>query len=238
MPDKDASVLITGASRGIGRTIAIGFARHSDRPLILLARTEEGLNQTRSLCKQEGAKNVKILVCDAAQESDVQSLVLDEVPAPGILINNAGNFLLKPLEQTTGKEMEEQLRHNLLTAVNVTRRFLPGIKNKDHGLIVNICSTASVRGYSDIGTYSTAKHALLGYTRSLRKELMDWNIAVTAVNLGQTQSSSWEASDMDPDRLIDPEDLAMLLVTLSRMSGRTVVDEILITPQNGEAPRM
>lgn len=235
----DASVLITGASRGIGQDIAIYFAKKTNRPLILLARNKNDLRSTKERCEEYGAGHILVLPCNAADEAAVNSLAIPEdFPPSGIIINNAGAFLLKPLEQTSGKEMENQLKTNLLTAFNVTKRFLPLMKKLDRGLIINICSTASLRGFDDSGAYTASKHALLGFTRSLREELMEKNIAVTAVNLGQTQSTSWEESGIDPELLIDPKDVADLLVFLSSLSPRTVVEEIIIKPQHGRVPPM
>lgn len=239
MSFSDSSVLITGASRGLGRVIALRFAEEADRPLLLLARDNEDLQETKELCKEKGASRITLFPCDASDEAAVNSLIIpDGFPVPGIIVNNAGGFLLKPLEQTGSKEMEAQLRVNLLTAFNVTKRFLPAIKKLDRGLIVNICSTASLQGFGESGAYTTSKHALLGFTRSLRKELMDKKIAVTAINLGQTQSTSWEGSDVDPDLLVDPRDVAELLVVLSRLSSRSVVEEIILRPQHGWVPPM
>ena len=232
-----SSVIITGASRGIGSVIARTFAAKTDRPLFLLARDKEGLEKTRLSCHETGGKFVEWTSCDAGDKAKVRALSLpDNFPPPGILVNNAGSFLLKPLERTTAEDLEGQLRTNLLTAFNVTTRFLPEMMELERGLIVNICSIASLQGFADSGAYTASKHGLLGYTRSLRKALMDKNIAVTAINLGQTQSTSWEGSDMDPGLLIDPADIADLILTLSQMSPRTVVEEVILSPQHGQVP--
>ena len=83
-----------------------------------------------------------------------------------------------------------------------------------------------------------SKHALLGYTRSLRQELLDTNIAVSAINLGQTFSTSWEGVEIDPQVLIDPEDVGKLILGLSHLSPRSVAEEIILMPQGGETSPM
>jgi len=148
-------------------------------------------------------------------------------------VNNAGSYLYKKLEDTTNDEFQNQIDINLFTAVNVVQRFLPALKTLDRALIVNICSVASLKGYGDSGAYSAAKHAVLGYTRSLREELIESNIGVTAINLGQTHSTSWAESDMSPAKLIDPIDVANLIVAISKISPQSVVEEISIQPQHG-----
>lgn len=234
-----ASVVITGASQGIGRHIALKFAKETQRTLILIARSETGLRETRDLIKQTAGNRVVTVPCDASDISDVNSFSLnEEIPKPAIIINNAGNFLLKPLYQTTSREFHEQLEANLFTAVNITNRFLPQIKKRSRGLIINICSVSALHGLPESGAYSSAKHALLGYTRSLREELKSTDIGVTAVILGQTESPSWEGSEIDRDLLIDPKDVGSVIVDITTLTSRTVVEEILIQPQHGRVPPM
>lgn len=239
MSYKESSVLITGASRGIGRSIAITFAASTRRPLLLLARNKNNLEETKRLCEEAGSERVEILICDATRMEDVLNLnIPDEFPEPGILINNAGSYLYKSLAETTDEEFRYQIETNLFAAVHIVKRFLPDLRKLDRALIVNICSVGALRGLSDSGAYSSSKHALLGYTRSLREELKITDIGVTAVNLGQTHSTSWDASDMSPERLINPTDVANLLVTISELSPRSVVEEITIQPQHGKVPPM
>ena len=237
MSYKESSVLITGASQGIGRSIAITFAASTRRPLLLLARNEKNLEETKLLCDEAGSERVEILVCDATNMENVLNLhIPDGFPDPGIIINNAGSYLYKSLSETSDEEFRHQMETNLFTAVHIVKRFLPDLRKADRALIINICSVGSLRGFSDSGAYSSSKHALLGYTRSLREELKKTDIGVTAVNLGQTHSTSWDASDMSPERLINPTDLATLLVTISEFSPRSVIEEILIQPQHGRVP--
>jgi len=236
---KVSSVLITGASQGIGRSIAITFAASTNRPLLLLARNEQKLNETKELCEKAGASSVAVLPCDATSSDDLKKLVIpDDLPHPGIIINNAGSYLYKTLSDTSHDEFQNQINLNLFTAVNVVNRFLKGMAELDRALIVNICSVGALQGLAESGAYSSAKHALLGYTRSLRNELKDTNIGVTAINLGQTHSPSWEESTMSPDRLINPSDVAALIVQMSSLSPRSVVEEITIQPQHGRVAPM
>lgn len=233
------SVVITGASRGIGRRIAVGFARETDYALLLTARSKSGLKDTKALCADAGDNKVTVIACDAADARAVDNIQLpDHFSTPKFVINNAGSFLLKTLEKTSHEEFAGQIESNLYSAVNITNRFLDDLKRKSWGLIVNICSAGAIEGLKDSGAYSASKHALLGYTRSLRQELMDTEVGVTAVNLGQTQSTSWEGSLVDRDLLIDPDDVAEIILNLTRLSPRTVVEEILVKPQHGRVPPM
>ncbi len=239
MSFESSSIIITGASRGIGRSIATVFAERTDHPLVLIARSKEGLEETGQLCQEAGAAKVAVIPCDLTREKDTAKLSLPEsFPKPGIIINNAGSYLFKRLEETESDEFLEQIKTNLFSAVYVINRFLDDLKSLERALIVNICSVGALEGLKESGAYASSKHALLGYTRSLRKELMQSNIAVTAINLGQTKSTSWESSDVNPLLLIDPDDIAKLLVTLTELSPRTVADEIILKPQHGRVPPM
>ncbi len=236
---KDHSVVITGASRGIGRRIAQAFAKNTNYALLLMARTKSDLQDTQTLCQNIGDNRVDAVACDISDQKSVQKLKLPEgFPTPKIIINNAGSFLLKKLEKTTHEDFTQQIQANLYSAVNITQHFLGALKAKSHALIINICSVGAIEGLEDSGAYSASKHALLGYTRSLRKELLDTEIGVTAINLGQTQSTSWEGSLIDRDLLIDPDDVAKIILNLTQLSPRTVVEEILVKPQHGRVPPM
>lgn len=206
---------------------------------MLLARNKKNLKETKCLCEQAGAEQVEILVCDATNMENVLNLKIPEsVPDPGIIINNAGSYLYKSLSETSDEEFRHQVETNLFAAVHIVKRFLPELRKADRALIINICSVGALRGFGDSGAYSSSKHALLGYTRSLREELKKTDIAVSAINLGQTHSTSWDESDMSPERLINPTDVAKLLVTISELSPRSVVEEIIIQPQHGRVPPM
>ncbi|TYP95368.1 Short-chain dehydrogenase [Fodinibius salinus] len=237
--DHKHSVIITGASRGIGRRIAQAFARETDYALVLVARTKSDLKDTKTLCGNIGDNEITILPLDASDPKSTKSITLpDEFPTPKIIINNAGSYLLKTLEKTSHQEFNEQIQANLFSAVNMTNCFLDDLKQKSHSFIINICSVGATEGLKDSGAYSASKHALLGYTRSLRQELMETKVGVTAINLGQTQSTSWEGSLIDRDLLIDPDDVAKIILNLILLSPRTVVEEILVKPQHGRVPPM
>lgn len=239
MNEQNNSVVITGASRGIGRQIALAFSRQTNHPLVLIARTEKDLIDTKQQCREEGDHAIAVIACDLTDPKAVQGIALPEgFPEPGIIINNAGSYLLKPLSDTTTEEFHKQVEVNLYSAVYVTNRFLSALYDKPYALVVNICSEGALKGLDDSGAYSASKHGLLGYTRSLRQELLDTGIGVTAINLGQTQSTSWKDSSISGDRLIDPGDVAEVIITLSRLSPRTVVEEILVKPQHGRVPPM
>lgn len=231
------SVIITGGSKGIGLSIAKIFAERTSRPIVLVARNVKDLEDAQQQCLKWGAKQVDIISVDLTSEEAVSAIDFKAFD-PGIVVNNAGVFLFKPLSETSAEEFDKQYRLNTFSTFNFTRSVLPVLEKQERGLVVNICSQASLKGYGASGAYTMSKHALLGYTRSLRQELMNSKIAVTAINLGQTYSTSWKDVDIDPKKLIDPEDVGKLIVSLSELSAQSVAEEINLMPQGGEVNPM
>lgn len=234
MKFQETAVVISGGSKGIGLSIAKVFARETTHPIVLIARNLQQLEEARTICEREGATDVHIISADLTDLDTVKDITLPDTINPGILVNNTGWFLFKKLEDTSVEEFDTQYKLNTATAFNLTKRFLPEIRKQERGLVVNICSRASLYGYGESGAYAMSKHALLGYTRSLRSELMNSKIAVTALNLGQTYSTSWEGSGVDPSKLIHPEDVGQIIIGLSKLSPQSVVEEMVIMPQGGE----
>lgn len=237
MSFEDSTVLITGGSKGIGLEIAKVFAANSNHPILLVARNESDLLSAKSDLENLGAKKVNILSLDLSDSVAIKKANFESYNI-AILINNAGSYLYNLLENTSIEQFESQFKINTLSAFALTQEILPSLRKKERALIVNICSQASLRGYADSGAYTMSKHALLGYTRSLRKELYSTNIAVSAINLGQTFSDSWKGIDVDVEKLINPVDVGQIILSLSKLSKRTVAEEINIMPQGGEIPPM
>ena len=237
MAFENASVIITGASRGIGLSIARVFACKTTRRLVLVARDYDALKDAKVELLKEGAKGVEVFVADLTDPKSLDEMDFESLN-PGILINNAGIYLYKTLAGTSVDEFVKQFQVNTQAAFNLTQKMLPVLQKQERGLIVNISSQAALKGFADSGAYAMSKHALLGYTRSLRQELMYSNIAVSAINLGQTYSTSWEGVDVDPQNLIDPEDVGRLILSLSELTPRTVAEEIILQPQGGQVNPM
>jgi short-subunit dehydrogenase len=235
IPFTKSAIVITGASRGIGRQIALRFSEKTEHALLLLGRDQEALDNVRNECLQRGCSLAETVVCDLTNPDEVENLSIPgRLPEIGGLINNAGNFIIKKLQETTPQEFLSLWELNARGPFLITQKFLPFIKQQERGVIVNISSLSGLKGQSHSGAYASSKHALLGFTRSLRLELLKTNIAVTAINLGQTMSTSWEGIDVDPNDLIDPVDIADLIITITQFSPRTVAEEIILRPQKGD----
>ncbi len=235
MIDPGHAIVITGASQGIGRYAAVEFARLKPHPLILIARNRQGLDETARLCREAGSEEVHIIPCDLSSISSVQRLTEQEgFNRIAVLFNNAGYFLQKPVLESDAQDYFSQIESNTLSAINITRALLPQLERMPESRIIFTNSVTVQRGQARCGAYSVSKQALNGYIESLREALYDSSIAVTSLTLGQTWSTSWKGSGVDPKRLADPADIGKMLAFLCDVSKQSCVEEIVIRPQKGD----
>ena len=230
------TILITGASQGIGRAVAEAFATVPDARLALVARSEERLHETCDLARGRGAE-AHAFPCDVANEAAVEEMaraVCASLGAPDVLVNNAGMFETGPLVDITVADFERQVTVNLTSAFMVTRGVLREMLNRGSGHIFYMASVASLRAYPGAVAYCAAKHGVLGLARALREETRAHGLRVTAVLPGATWTPSWHGSNVPPERIMPPEDVARAILDVWRLSDRTVVEELLLRPQEGD----
>ncbi len=230
-------VVVTGGSQGIGRAIVSRFAaegfdiatcsRHA-ADLEVLKTQVESMNQGANIFTHEADMSVREQVVRFADF--VRSL---NTP-PDVLINNAGYFV--PGEITTEPEgnLESMINANLYSAYHLTRELAPIMKNERAGHIFNMCSIASITAYKNGGSYAISKAALLGFSRCLRQELMEYRIRVTAVIPGATNTRSWAGAGLPDDRFIKADDIASVVYAAYALSPNSVVEEIVVRPQEGD----
>jgi len=231
-------VLITGAGRGIGAAVAAAFAESfgAEARLALLARSGDELDETAARCRALGAEATPF-VCDVTDDAAVEAVaaeVAGRLGVPDVLVNNAGAFQPGGVLDMTPASFRADVEVNLTSAFLVTRAFLPGMVARGSGDVVFTASVASVQGYPRGVAYGAAKHGLLGLARSLRQEVKAHGLRVMALLPGATYTDSWAASGLPEERFMPPEDLAALVVALHRLSGRTVVEEVLMRPLLGD----
>ena len=230
------TVVITGASQGIGAALAKTFAAESDARLVLLARNVERLEAVAIACRTLGAETL-VLPCDVTQEEAVTQAVqtaLDQWGAPDVLINNAGLFVPSTIEDTSAKMFREQVAVNLTSAFLVTRAFLPALRKAGRGHVFFMGSVASIKAYAGGAAYAAAKHGLLGLARGLREETQTDGLRVTTLLPGATLTPSWDGVDLPESRFMPASDIAQALLGCYHLSDRTVVEELLIRPQLGD----
>ena len=231
------NVVITGASRGIGKAIARIFALNG-ADLYLTSRSESALLATMEELRTE-FPNVTIngLAMDLAEKQQAQLFgqwVLKEAGEVDVLVNNAGTFTPGNISDEPEGALEATINLNLYSAYHLTRTLLPRMTEAGSGHIFNICSIASLAAYPGGGAYSISKFALLGFSKNLRRELMPHGIKVTAILPGAVYTDSWKGSGVAPERIMEAEDIARLIFTATQLSPQAVPEEIVVRPQLGD----
>ena len=186
---QDRTVVVTGASRGIGRSIALRFAEEGAR-VAVVARTAAALEETAKQAVELGGKSLAI-PADITSPGAAEECVAAAEKAFGpvdILVNNAGVFIWRPFLQLTPEEWDLVLLTNLTGAANFCRAVLPGMVERRRGRIVNVSSIHGVRGDANLAAHSAAKFGLIGLTQSLAREFREHNIAVNAVCPGTVEN--------------------------------------------------
>ncbi len=230
------TVVITGASQGIGAALADAFAGEPEARLALVARSQEKLEAVAAGCRAQGAE-ADIFVCDVTDDDAVHlaaGTILARWGAPDVLVNNAGLFRPGSTLETPPAQFRAQVAANLTSAFVVTQAFLPPMVARRRGHLFFLGSVASLQGYPSGVAYCAAKHGVLGLARVVREETKAHGLRVTTLLPGATFTPSWEGVDLPEERFMPAEDVARVAVDIYRLSSRSVVEEILLRPQLGD----
>ncbi|HET9430894.1 MAG TPA: SDR family oxidoreductase [Chitinophagaceae bacterium] len=235
------NIVITGASRGIGKAVAEIFAANGHN-LYLSSRSDVALfKTTEELSKKYPSVVIKAKPFDLSIKERAQqfgSWCLQQA-VPDILVNNAGLFEPGSVFNEPDGVLESQIATNLYSAYHVTRRVVPKMIESTQldGLprhVFNMCSIASLDAYPNGGAYSISKFALYGFSKNLRNELKEFGIKVTAVLPGAVMTDSWEGFDNSTNRIMETTDVAKMIYAASQLSLQACVEDIIIRPQLGD----
>ena len=191
--------LVTGASRGIGAAIALELARAGTR-LTIVARDAEALAATAPGLRAAGAPDVEASACDVSDPGAVAQLVEAAARRFGpvaIAINNAGGAQSAPFARTDAQLWRRMFELNVDSVFTVCRAVLPDMRAAGWGRIVNIASTAGLKGYAYVSAYVAAKHAVVGLTRALALELAKSGVTINAICPGYTDTPMLAAAIKD-----------------------------------------
>ena len=230
------TILITGASRGLGKAAAEVFAA-AGHSLLLSARNEVALYHTlEAQLLQFPRTAIKAKAFDISLKQEAQQLAAWALASGGVdvLINNAGSFVPGNVHDEPDNALENMMNTNLFGAYHLTRSLLPHMMARKSGHIFNLCSIASLQAYPNGGAYSISKFALLGFSKNLREEMKPFNIKVTAVIPGAVYTDSWAGSGVSPDRIMIPGDVAAMIYAASQLSPQACVEDIVLRPQPGD----
>ena len=227
--------LITGASRGIGKTIAIGLAKEGYKT-ILIARSEEKLNSVKKeIDKVLGGReeqNAEIYAVDITDYKSVQKII-EEVIAKheriDVLVNNAGIWR----DGTTDlpvEEYKELLDVNLVAPYVIFQAVIPQMKKQESGYIFVISSRAGTYGFLHSGSYVSSKFGINGLSESMYRQLAEHNVKVTSLNPSyvNTDMAQQVGPNIGPDEMVQPEDIMKTINWLLSLSGPVFIKNVIL----------
>ena len=217
---QDRVVLVTGAGRGIGRSIALRFAEEGAR-VALVARTPAELERTAEQVAALGARAL-VIPGDITAAGDAERAVEraeSEIGPIDVMVNNAGMFLWRPFLKLTPADWDRVIATNLTATANFCRAVLPGMVERGRGRIVNVSSVHGLRGDANLTAHSAAKFGIIGLTQSLAREFRAHNIAVNAVCPGAVDNKTDETAEVDRSSPLSqklwPRDVARTVLFLA-----------------------
>ncbi len=219
--------MVTGANRGIGKAIALGFLQ-AGWTVVALARTAESLDALR---REAGplAGRIRPMACDLSDPAQLEGAaqaLADADPVPGVLVNNAGITVSAPLNRTSNEDLQRVLQVNTVAPFLLCRALIPRMAEAGGGRVVNIGSIASLKGIRYTSAYCASKHALLGMTRALAIEWGKRGVTVNTVCPGWTETDMFSrALEAVVRKTGRSEDEARAAVLANNPMGRAVAPE-------------
>lgn len=223
------NAIITGAGKGLGKAIAIALAAEGVN-LGLLGRTEKDLINLAEELKQYNIK-ASTIVADVSDMDAVNvgvAKLKQHLGAIDILINNAGVGAFGKFMELEPSKWKEIIEINLLGVYYVTRAVLPEMIERQTGDIVNVSSTAGKNGAAVTSAYSASKFGLIGLSESLMQEVRKHNIRVSTMlpsTVATDMAIDLKLTDGNPEKVMQPEDFAELLIAQLKLNRRVFVKE-------------
>lgn len=224
-------VLITGASRGVGRAAAEAFLR-AGAQVIATGRDPDAMAETHAALKSIGGA-FRIVPLEVTDERAVTELI-GSMDRLDVLVNNAGIARFKPFLETTTDELRQVIDINVIGAFIVMRESVRKMVTHGGGDVINIASDAALRGIANMAPYVASKHAVLGMGRAARLEMRRHGVRVVTVCPGPINTEILGAPGSD--KAIDPVDLAQTLVHIASLRGGMEIQELLIEPTQIDMP--
>jgi short-subunit dehydrogenase len=225
------NIIITGASSGLGEKIAYEVAKNGGRP-ILIARRIEQLRTISEAIERQYSVTCPYFQLDIQKIEEIEEImqrIADEVGSIHVLINNAGFGVFDHVVDINLDEMKSMFELNVFGLIVATKAVLPRMLENNEGHIINVASQAGKLATPKSSVYAATKHAVLGFTNSLRMELMKTNIHVTAVNPGPIRTKFFDTADKSGSYvknveryMLEPDFVAKKIVDAINSSKREI----------------
>lgn len=230
------NVWITGASKGIGKAIAEEFLREGHKVAISARNLE--LLETISVdtAHSDSLFRVPLDVLSFEKVNDAASLINEKLGSIDVLINNAGVTRFKPIIDTSIEEFNEIIDVNLKGVIHGVKAVLPYMIENEKGWIINIASVTVNKVFTNSGAYASSKAGVLALTNVLREEVRDKGVKVTSIIPGATETEMWPDGIRKKygQRMMHPEEIASVVVSMLRSPENVMMEEITVRPQLGD----
>ena len=235
MSNERELAIVTGGNRGIGKAIALRFAKENCNVMIF-GRDVNALKDVKAEIGKLGV-DCEYFSGDAADEKfvmDSVSKIIEKYGKVDHLINNAGMGIFKKLIDSTLEDFKKQIDVNLYGIYNFTKAVANKMIERKSGSIINIASLAGKNSFVGGTMYSASKHAVLGFTRSLMLELREFNIRVAAICPGSVATEFFGGSGRHPnyDKILKPDDVADSVMAILKLPVHALISEIDLRPTN------
>jgi NADP-dependent 3-hydroxy acid dehydrogenase YdfG len=227
--------LITGASSGIGRATALAFAE-AGIDLALVGRSVEKLGEVAAAASGVEVKVYPLDLSLVGQVKDKIGAIAADFGDIDILVNNAGMGSTGELSSLSLEDWQQMLNLNLTSVLQCIQGVLPGMRDRQRGIIINIASIAAHQAFPGWGAYSVSKAGLLSLSKVLATEERTHGIRVVTVSPGAVNTPIWDADTMpDFDRagMLTPEVVAQSILHTALLPPQAVIEELIVTPSAG-----
>lgn len=236
MAKKKNVIWITGASSGIGKAASKEFAKAGCNVFISARRITELERLKRELQKEK--LDTEIIPCNVASSQNVEQAVkkISEHGSIDCLVNNAGITSFKLAEENSVNEIDDIIKTNLLGSIYSIKSVLPAMIENKSGTIININSIITQKFFTRSSAYAASKMGLLGYSKVLREEVRKYNIKIVDIFPGNTNTSMWprDVRKENSKRMMNPKDIARVIVWAYLQEGNMVSEEIYLKPIKGD----
>jgi 3-oxoacyl-[acyl-carrier protein] reductase len=223
------TIIITGASKGIGRALTLRFAKAGHR-LMMVGRNEDELKKLVDECRVFENECAYTLIDLARPEAAgiVISNCIEQFACLDVLINNAGIAYPYSVENTPVEQWDLMMAVNARAPFLLCKKAIPYLKQSQHASIINISSIVGRKGYINQAAYTASKHALTGFTKALAKEVQPMGIRVHLLSPGgvATEMLKKTRPDLSLAGMIQPEEIAEIVEFLVNKRGNSMIDEI------------
>lgn len=232
------TAIITGASKGIGKAIALKLAS-LNYATVIVGRSEKHLAAIKETIEDMGSPCL-ILAVDLSEEETPEIIVRETLTRFGridLLVNNAGLAQSAQISETDIDTWNKIFMVNARAPFFLSKAAIPFLKKSENPIIINVSSVVGFKGYAGQAAYASSKHALTGFTKVLAKEVQGDGIKVHLISPGgvNTEMVQEMRPDIDPEQLIQPEEIAELVEFLVTRKGKGIIDQFYMRRQSGLA---